>query len=791
MIRVGAWSALLLTLGVPGRAAAPDPAQYQRSVRPFFEKFCFDCHDSSTQKGGLNLEALPTSFTGRSEQTVWTTIFDRMERGEMPPPKKPRPPAQLAKPAMQWIGLSIYDAQMRKQAALGRAAWKRLNRAEYQNTIRDLLFIDQDVQSLLPDEALSSGFDNVDLALDVSAIHLEKFLEAADAALDAALVKGPRPVPVTKRASLLDEKGAVANAMGKNILALPDAAVLLNESYPPKVFGAIRVSKPGLYKIRLSASAWHSKETLPLLAYTGNFYGGGSRSELLGVFDASPDKPQVHEAFAHLVSNETVRIIPRGPSKEPNKQTVEEYTGPGLAVQWAEIEGPLAPEWPPASVTHLLGEVDLAKGTLADAETILKKFLPRAFRRPLAMGEEKPYVELVKAKLAGGESFEQALRLGLKAVLVSPDFLYLQAAPGRLDDFALASRLSYFLWSTMPDEALLAVARSGRLHEPATLRAQVERMLADAKAAAFTENFTGLWLKLREIRATMPDKKLFPEFDDLLEWSMVRETHAFFQEVLTHNLSLLNFVQSDFAMLNDRLAELYGIPGVDGTTFRKVALRPEWHRGGVLTQAAVLKVTANGTNTSPVPRGVFFLDRILGRPVLPPPKNTPAIEPDTRGATTIRAQLEKHRNVELCATCHNRIDPPGAALESYDVIGGWRENYRVLGLPFNQRSLDPRDGKNRFQYGPGPKCQTDGAFSEGRKFENIDDFRKVLLADPASREQIARCLAEKLLIYATGHSLEFADRAAVTQIVNAVAPQNFGFRSLVHEVVQSPAFLKK
>ena len=377
-------------------------------------------------------------------------------------------------------------------------------------------------------------------------------------------------------------------------------------------------------------------------------------------------------------------------------------------------------------------------------------------------------------------------------MLVSPDFLYLQAAPGRLDDFALASRLSYFLWSTMPDEALLAAARSGRLHDPATLRAQVERMLGDAKAAAFTENFTGLWLKLREIRATMPDKKLFPEFDDLLEWSMVRETHAFFQEVLTHNLSLLNFVQSDFAMLNARLAELYGIPGVDGTAFRKVALRPEWHRGGVLTQAAVLKVTANGTNTSPVPRGVFFLDRILGRPVLPPPKNTPAIEPDTRGATTIRAQLEKHRNVELCATCHNRIDPPGAALESYDVIGGWRENYRVLGLPFNQHTLDPRDGKSRLQYGPGPKCQTDGAFSEWaevREHRRLSQSRCSPTRPAASRSRAAWRKSSSFT--PPGHSLEFADRAAVTQIVNAVAPQNFGFRSLVHEVVQSPAFLKK
>ena len=781
----------LLALAALSRAAAPDPALYLRSVRPYFEKFCFDCHDSTEQKGGLNLEALKPTFATRTDLNQWTTIFDRIERGEMPPPKKVRPPETWVKPAMSWIGLSLYDAETRRQAAIGRAAWKRLSRSEYQNTIRDLFLIDKDVQSMLPEDAISSGFDNVDVALDVSAIHMEKYLEAADAALDAALVKGPKPESVTKRGSLLTEKGAVADAMGKNILALPDAAVLLNEFYPPKVFGAIRVGKAGLYKIRISASAYRSKATLPLMVYAGNFYGGGGRSELLGVFDAPPDKPKTYEFTARLLPQETIRVIPRGPRKDPYKQTIEEYTGPGLAVQWAEIEGPLAPEWPPASVTHLLGNVDPAKGSFADAEKIIKDFMPRAFRRKIDLGEEKPYLDLVKAKLDGGAKFEEALRVGLKAVLVSPDFLYFQAAPGRLDDYALASRLSYFLWSTMPDDALMAAAKAGKLHEPATLHAQVERMLADAKAAAFTENFTGLWLKLRDIRVTMPDKKLYPEFDDLLEWSMVRETRGFFDELLTNNLSLLNFVQSDFTMLNARLAELYGIPDVDGFGFRKVALKPEWHRGGVLTQAAVLKVTANGTNTSPVPRGVFFLDRLLGRPVPPPPKNTPAIEPDTRGATTIRAQLEKHRSVEMCATCHNRIDPPGAALESYDVIGGWRETYRALGMPANQHTIDPADGKTRFQYGPGPKCETDATTPNGKKFTNIEEFKKLALADPADRDQFARCLAEKMLIYSTGHSLEFADRAVVSQIVSNIRPKNYGLRTLVHEIVQSPTFLNK
>ena len=305
--------------------------------------------------------------------------------------------------------------------------------------------------------------------------------------------------------------------------------------------------------------------------------------------------------------------------------------------------------------------------------------LPRAFRRPVREGEEKPFVALVAKSLGDGAAVRGgAARRAIKAVLSSPKFLYLREPAGPLDDYALASRLSYFLWSTMPDETLLALAAKGELHKPDVLRAQVERMLNHPKAQAFTENFTGQWLSLRDIDANTPDKVLYPEFEELLQWSAVRETQLFFEELLKQDLSVKNFIDSDFAMLNGRLAKHYGIPGVEGVAFRKVALKPEYHRGGVLTQASVLKVTANGTTTSPVVRGVWVLDRILGQPAPPPPANVPAIEPDIRGATTIREQLAKHRATENCAGCHSRIDPPGFALENYDVIGGWRERYRFV-----------------------------------------------------------------------------------------------------------------
>ena len=430
-------------------------------------------------------------------------------------------------------------------------------------------------------------------------------------------------------------------------------------------------------------------------------------------------------------------------------------------------------------------------GTLVDAEKLLRDLLPKAFRRPVIEGEEKPFVELVASSLESGQSFEASLRAGIKAVLASPKFLYLREANGTLDDYALASRLSYFLWSTMPDDELMALARSGELHTPSVLRSQVERMLQHSKAKAFTENFTGQWLSLRDIDATTPDKALYPEFDELLKWSAVQETQRFFDELLKEDLSVRNFVDSDFTMLNGRLATHYGIPDVHGVGIRKVSLKPEYHRGGLMTQASVLKVTANGTSTSPVLRGVWVLDRIMGQPVSPPPPNVPAVEPDIRGATTIREQLAKHRSTENCMGCHSRIDPPGFALENFDVIGSWRDRYRVV--------AEQKDWvKNRvgplakylaaYQYGLGHPVEAADTLPDGRQFSDINELKQLLLADP---EQIAHCITEKLITYATGQPVGFDDRKAVDQILAEAKASDYGLRTLIHAVVASELFRSK
>jgi len=467
-----------------------------------------------------------------------------------------------------------------------------------------------------------------------------------------------------------------------------------------------------------------------------------------------------------------------------------------MAVQWIEVEGPLMDSWPPAGHRAIFADLPQApdpqrKGRLevissnpkADALRILREFTRRAFRRTVTDEDVRPFVARVEAKMAEGHSFERAMRAGLKAVLISPEFLFLRERPGKLDGFALASRLSYFLWSSMPDQELLDLAARGELTKGDVLRKQVERLLKDPKASAFTQTFVGQWLNLRAIDDTVPDPALYPEYDDDLKSSMAKEPYLFFDEVLKDDLSLTNFVSSPFSMINGPLAKLYGVPGIDGRDFGKVALPPDCHRGGVLTMAAILKVTANGTNTSPVIRGAWVLERILGTPPPKPPVDVEAVEPDIRGATTIRQQLAKHRSRPECAGCHARIDPPGFALENFDVMGNWRENYRSVGKG------EPVNIPGRWVgYKKGPAVDPADALPDGRKFKSIDEYKQLLLTNP---DGLARALSEKLLTYATGGAPSRSDGPEVDAIVRAAREKKYGLRSLIHEIVQSRLFQTK
>jgi hypothetical protein len=782
---------LLVASSAAGRdEPSPDAKAYDAQIKPFITRYCLDCHSGEKPKGDFSLDKLAPNFTDDASRKRWQGVMSRVKSGEMPPKPKTRPTDKEVKAVVEFIGGRI---------AQGRAVIRRLNRVEYENTVRDLLGIELELKEVLPLDASAHGFDTSGEAHHTSSFLMERYLEAADKALGVAIANGPQPKNVTKRYSLKDER-YVKTATESVFLKQDDTLVMFSSSnWNAITVGQFYPPDRGRYRIRISAQAVQSGgKPVPFRVDAGPMLMG-TKNHLVDYFDAPADKPKVFEFVEHFEARDHIRIHPYGlaGAQVVNKIGADKYTGPGLAVQWVEVEGPLHDTWPPASHKRIFGELPqgtvpvpgnrnrlevVSKNPAADATRILRDFARRAFRRAVTDDDITPYVELVKAKLAEKYSFEAAVRVALKAVMVSPEFLFLREESGKLDDNALASRLSYFLWSTMPDDELLALAEKKQLAQPDTLRKQVERMLNSPKSKALTENFIGQWLGLRDIDFTEPSHLLYPEYDAMLRVAMVKETELFFSELLKDDLSLTNFVASDFTFLNQRLAKHYGIAGVEGSEFRKVKLPPGSHRGGVLTMASVLKVTANGTTTSPVVRGAWVLDRILGAPPPKPPADVPAIEPDIRGATTIREQLEKHRQAATCATCHVKIDPPGFALESFDVIGGWRDNYRTTG---NGKPVEV-DGR-RMPYREGKKVDPADVFG-GEKFADIDEFKQLLLRD---KDRLARSLAEKLLTYATGAPPSFADEAAVEEIVKNVRERNYGFRTLVHEIVRSKIFQTK
>lgn len=767
------------------------PAQEQ--VRAFLTQHCLECHGAAKPKGMFRIDKLSGDFGDQAVRERWLAVLKRVRAGEMPPKAKPRPQATEITAITGWISARAEAAEAARRAAEGRVVLRRLNRVEYENTVRDLLGADVNLKDLLALDGSMDGFDNVGAALHLSSFAMERYLDAADTALNLAIVNRSRPATQKKRYSLKDQH-IVQNKESGRFFRIMDDAVVCFASVPWTTVSLSQFYPPdrGHYRVRISACGFQT---------TGkpvSFQVSGESVGLIGYFDVPADKPTVTEFVTRIEARTGFSFLPYGlgNGSEPYKIGADKYKGPGLAVQWVEVEGPLYDSWPPASHRRLLGDLPQARVTLndncvvvvskdpeADAARILRAFAGRAFRRTVNDDDLKPYIALVKTRLAAKDSFEQAVRVGLTAIMTSPRFLFLDEKPGKLDDFALASRLSYFLWSTMPDEKLLALAEQKKLAQPHKLREQVERMLKSPKAAAFATNFCGQWLGLRDIDFTAPHHVLYPEFDQMLKVSMVKETELFFAEVLRNDLSLLNFVASDFSMLNGRLAQHYGIPGVEGLwAFRKVPLPPNSHRGGVLTMASVLKVTANGTTTSPVTRGAWVLERILGTPPPKPPADVPPLEPDIRGATTIREQLAKHRQIAACATCHAKIDPPGFALESFDVIGGWREYYRQTNWTRTTKAVP---GKIYLQ---GPDVDASGEMPGAHKFQNIDEFKQLLLKD---KDQIARALTERLLTYATGGVSEAADKREVEAIVATVRSKNYGFRTLVHEIVQSKMFQNK
>jgi hypothetical protein len=841
----------------------------------FFETHCYSCHDANLKKGGLDLTSLAVEPANPDNFARWLKVHDRIESGEMPPRKKARPAAAEKASALQWLHDLLVKAEQAKQADQGRTGVRRLTRVEYENTVRDLFDLPGiTLQGELPGDGSAHGFDNNSDALDISHVNMTKYLEAADQALDMATARRPAPPQVVKqRISLANPHGFVAH-----VLLHGDAVLLKNKQpdpdFPPAAaqmhldqgahermgsfrngssVGLFRVEDesfhpyfiefvtiyPGRYRVRTSlwSFQWDKGKVLPargteaarlsVVTLTGDGRGGGHPSTVLAYYDAPSLQEKVHDFITWMNPHDIIGFNAASLAPGANtrgKNRAMGFTGPGIACDYLDIEGPLHDVWPPKSHQHLFGDLPLVefkpadhKGVrppkrkpdrqemgagknrpdpvpgiwtvksekpLADADRLLACFLPRVFRRPVSAETRKLYVARVAERLQAGDCFETAMRGAYRAALCSPDFLYHVEPSGELDDHALACRLSYFFWRSMPDEQLTRLADAGQLRRPDVLHAETERLLNDPKSQRFVEDFLGQWLKLRQIAATDPDRKLYPEFSPYLQDSMVGETRAYFRELLDQNLGARYLVKSDFAMLNERLAVHYGIPGVVGSQIRRVALPAGSPRGPFLTQAALLKITANGTTTSPVPRGAFVMDRLLGQPPEPPPPNIPAIEPDVRGAKTIREQLDKHRSNTTCASCHAKLDPPGFALEAFDVIGGARTRYRSIGEgdPAPRGSIDPFIG---ISFKLGPAVDASGVLPDGRSFSGIPELQNLLAAEEG---RLLNNLARQFAVYGTGHDLAFGDRDQITALVADTRKKGGGIRTLLHELMQSRLF---
>ena len=764
--------------------------KWREELAPLLKRYCVSCHEGSAAEGNLMLQKLSADLSKAEAMRRWTLVHDRLTSAEMPPKSEPQPTAAERRQMLALLASALTKADRARSDVVLR----RLNRNEYENTIRDLFDVHVAVKQVLPQDNPTAGFDNVGEGLAMSAEAVRAYLRAADIALDAVFGPATRPKYIQHRTNLLDQKTHdgkpfLVRHIGHMFRKTDDGLVIFQSGYcPTNLVNFARLRAPaGTYRGTMKVRAIQSKKPVTLRIYAGDTIVGRREKHLVGYYDVPPGKWTTIKFTDRLVQAGGT-FQPKCYGTKDTRKNADTYPEPGIEISDITLEGPLEP-WPPLSRTKLLGSVDPQQGSASDARAILKRILPRAFRRAVDDSELEPYLALVKTALEQGRTFQQALRVGLQGVLCSPEFLFLEE-PGekRISQYALASRLSYFLWSSLPDQELLALAGNKRLNDARTLRRQVDRLLRDPKSKALTTNFVGQWLDLRDIDFTSPDANLYPEFDELLRVSMVEETHRFFDEVLRNNLSLLTFIDSDFTIINERLAKHYGIPGVAGQSFRRVKLPKDSVRGGVLTQASVLKVTANGTNTSPVIRGLWVAENILGQTTPPPPDGVPAVEPDIRGATTLREQLAKHRNVESCAVCHNKIDPAGFALENFDVIGGWRQRYRTLGKTGKRPDFSRHPITFAWiRYRIGLPVDASGTTHLGQEFQGIREFKDILLKQERA---VALALTNKLTTYALGRRLGFSDRQALRQVVNRVAEQGYGFRTLIQEIVQSEMFQK-
>lgn len=840
----------------------PDPAF------AFIEDHCLDCHDSFEKKGDFDLESLSFDLQDRETFEQWVHVYDRVKSGEMPPKKRKRPDSAGLDGFLEQISKPLLKADRQRIARDGRSKVRRLNRFEYENTLKALLEAPWlQVADRLPEDGTDHLYNKIGERLDVSHVQMAKYLEVAEYALRTAVNTASFPTETRKfyareepvPNNYLHYRGGQKAATRASIplLGLKPEVEVIRRNQPVTVgdadpirreeeaFGVVsgtytattkydftRIDAPidGNYRIRLKSytfragpngrrggddhgltggdQAWWRPDrnvalpglrsepiTLYALADSGD-------SRWLTTYDAYPE-PHIIEREVTLRQGENIRpdagrLVRTRPGWKGNPNASKDEGVPGYAMNWLEVEGPLHEQWPPKSYEAVFGNLDfescetgqveaLSDNPEKDAERLLLDFTRRAYRRPVkGKSEIAPFMAIYRRATELGESFTDAMIAAYASVLCSSDFLYFETRPGALKNHEIASRLSYFLWNSPPDQTLNAVSN---LKSPAKLAQQTERMLNDPKSDRFINAFLDYWLDLREVNANTPDAELYPDYylDDQLTEASIQETRRFFRELLDNDLPARNIVDSDFTFVNERLAAHYGFDAFEGVQLRRVDIPEKSPRGGLMTQASILRVTANGTTTSPVLRGVWIMERILGAHIPPPPSGVEAVEPDTRGATTIREQLDLHRADQSCNSCHVKIDPTGFALESFDIAGGWRERYRAVG---EIGELVEGYGKNghAFIFRKAEPVDSSGFLPSGKPFADIAELKRLLVQDERA---IARNVARQFLVYATGAPVTFSDRIHIEKILDRCEETRYGVRSLLSAVVQSELFAIK
>jgi Protein of unknown function (DUF1592)/Protein of unknown function (DUF1588)/Protein of unknown function (DUF1587)/Protein of unknown function (DUF1585)/Protein of unknown function (DUF1595)/Planctomycete cytochrome C len=738
-------------------AQEPKPRDaFQSRVLPIIERYCVDCHSRDDAEAGVVLDRFQDQKSAIEDGRTWLRVRDALEGHVMPPKGEPRPSIPELDTLIGWIEDDFLTAQRGKQAGSAPVVIRRLNRQEYNNTIRDLLGVDLRLADAFPPDDIGFGFDNVGSALNISPLHVEKYLDAAEVALDRAII-----LPMASGYPPIELIGL------KTYPLPPDKSVEFKHSLKPgrylvdfslvRVGIAESVAPPrlvvGFGKDRRSVEAVRVQDETVVYRY---WLDVGEGDDLVHVSLAPGQAKGANVARPAVVG--------------ANVSGDQRYEGDrGLHVDSMVVHGPVLPEAAPLPESHrrilFLNPGYGDPSRLDCGRKVIARFAERAFRRPVQPDELERVLQVFRMAHDRGESFERCVQVALTTVLASPRFLFLVEPEGTEDrpltEFELASRLSYFLWSTMPDDELSREAREGTLRS--NLGRQVSRMLDDPKSIQFVENFAGQWLQLRRLAGVTPDKDLFPGFDEPLRAAMRKETEHYFGSILRDNRSILELLDSDYTFVNGTLARHYGIEGVEGDEFRRIALGDRV-RGGILTQASVLTLTSNPNRTSPVKRGQWILQQILGTPPPPPPPDVPKLDEDPKAAenASLRERMEVHRSNPRCASCHQQMDAMGFALENFDAVGRWR-------------TTD----------GPFP-IEPAGELVGGRKFSNVGELKHLL--GSAENKKFARTLIANMLTYGLGRGLESYDSCTVEDIRGKLAADGYKIRNIIFGIVESRAF---